>query len=190
MGRYIFSKRDLEPLRGLIDSPLGQAVLGSTVPIKQTSAAPPHPEITDVALPVPVQSREQPEGLPLHEILSAVQTESPEIKALAVREGSLVVSYAKPPTDAERARVERALANPQTFARLRTIRPSALAGPAPADLESTLTNPATPDGDWLKAFRQYAVAKLLPARREPVAEPSPPNSEAATKPKSPRRGNS
>ncbi len=192
MGRYIFSRRDLHPLRGLIDSPLGRATLGATVPIKQTTTAPTHQETSEVSLPVPVQSQEQPEGVPLHEILSAVQTKVPSIKALAVRAGKLEISYEKSPTDEEREQVERALTTPQTFERVRIARPALLAAQPSADLLDILTNPATSDTDWLKAFRQYAVANLFPARSGTAGAPSAPSVTAATtkaKAKTTRSGN-
>jgi hypothetical protein len=189
MGRYIFTERDLEPLRGLIQSPLGKAVVESTVPIKQFTAAPPHQETTDVALPVPVQSRENPEGVPLHDILSAVQEKVPSVKALAVRAGNLVVSFERAPSRTERDKLERALTSPQTFERVRAARPRDVALRSLADLERILADPATSDAEWLKAFRSYAVAKLLPARRpvagEAASEPPAPRPKG---PRSPRRG--
>ena len=80
MARYRFTARDLAPLRGLLDAPFAREVLDAAIPIKRFVGARQQEEIE---LPVAVQSRDEPNGVPLHEILKTVQVEVPGAFTLA-----------------------------------------------------------------------------------------------------------
>jgi hypothetical protein len=118
-----------------------------------------HMEEAPAPLPVDVQSRETPTGVPLHEILSALQREVPGLRALHVRDRTLMLTYAAPPTDEDRGKIARVLSDP---ARLTTPRPASLvAAAAEPDPATLLRDPEISDQDWLRAFRQYALKFLI-----------------------------
>lgn len=169
-GRYIFTEKDLAPIRRLLDTPLGQQILAAAVPIKKVNVGPIHVETADVELPVEVQSREAPEGVPLSEVLKAVQERVPGVKGLAVRQGRISITYEEAPSQADRTKVERLLSNRKALEELK--RPAAaptvmkmMAEESPATLERILKDSETPDAEWLRAFRAYAVRNLIGAKR-------------------------
>jgi hypothetical protein len=107
-----------------------------------------------------VQSHQNPDGVPLHKILSAVQEQAPDVKGLMVRNGTVLIAHAKPPTEDVRNRIHKLLSDPELFSRLKTPPATEQAGDV-GSLVKRLTDPATPDEDWIKAFRQYAVRFLI-----------------------------
>ena len=119
--------------------------------------------VEQVELPVAVQTRDQPDGVPLHRILAAAKAASPSVAGLAVRGRTLMVVHDGVPTAPEQKRLRALLGDPQKLSGLRE--PSPPTTPA-ADLEGILLDQATPDAEWIKAFRRYAVERLIPPREE------------------------
>jgi hypothetical protein len=168
-GRYIFTKKDLEPLRPFIDHPVGQQLIRGVVPIKKVAGPARHVELAEVALPVEVESREAPEGVPLSEVLKAVQEKVPGVKGLAVRQGRVSITYEGEPSRADRTKIERILSNRKSLEDLKRPIPgpigARIAAEGPAALERVLKNSDTPDAEWLRAFRAYAVQNLIGTKR-------------------------
>ena len=106
MARYRFTVRDLAPLRSLLDAPFAREVLDAAIPIKRFGGV---RQREEMELSVAVQSREQPDGVPLHEILKAVQAEVPGVSGIAVREGRAVLTHEAPLTAAQRRKIGRVL---------------------------------------------------------------------------------
>jgi hypothetical protein len=159
MARYRFTVRDLAPLRSLLDAPFAREVLDAAIPIKRFGGA---RQRQEVELSVAVQSREQPDGVPLPEILKAVQAEVPGVTGIAVRQGKAVLTHEAPLTAQQRSKIRRILGDPR---RLMDLRPSSgpdLAAADPQALKKVLLDDATPDAEWLRAFRHYAVTTLIP----------------------------
>lgn len=159
MARYRFTLRDLAPLRGLLDAPFAREVLDAAIPIKRFGGARQREEIE---LTVAVQSREQPHGVPLPEILKAVQAEVPGVTGIAVRQGKAVLACEAALTAQQRSRIGRLLRDRRRLLALRPASGSDLAAEDPQALSKVLLDDATPDAEWLRAFRQYAVAALIP----------------------------
>jgi hypothetical protein len=158
MSRYKFTARDLEPLRTILQGPVVARALAAAVPIKHFEAPARHVEV--VELPVTVRSRDQPDGVPLEEILAAAKAESPTVRGLAVRGGALVVIHDKAPPQAARKRLRSLLGDREKLISLQPVHP--IAAPDDADgLRRVLRDEATPDADWLRAFRRYAVERLI-----------------------------
>jgi hypothetical protein len=177
MPRRIFTPRDLEPVRKLLENPAAAMIAGAAEPFKRRTPGPRHVETPDVTLPVEIQSRENPEGVPLHEIARVVGEEVAGVAAIAVKRGAISVRFERPPTAAERRRLEALLGDEQRLGRLPGGLGAAVGGrrpapparpPAAADPEvlRTLHDPQTSDSQWLKAFRRYAMARLV----EPLEE--------------------
>ena len=163
-GRYIFTRKDLEPLRPFIDHPISRQLLAGVVPIKKVTGAPLHVELAEAELSVEVQSRESPEGVPLSEVLKAVQERVPGVKGLAVRQGRVSITYEEEPSRADRTKIERLLSNRKSLEELKRP-PQLLMAEGPAALERLLKNSDTPDAEWLRAFRAYAVQNLIGTKR-------------------------
>jgi hypothetical protein len=159
MARYRFTLRDLAPLRGLLDAPFAREVLDAAIPIKRSTGA---RQLEELDLPVAVQSREQPDGVPLHEILKAVQAEVPGVSGIAVRQGRAVLTHEAPLTAEQRRKIGRVLRDQRRLTALRAPSRSDLAATDPEELRKVLLDAATPDAEWLRAFRRYAVADLIP----------------------------
>jgi hypothetical protein len=158
MSRYVFTGRDLEPLRSLLQGPLVAQALAAAVPIKRFE--PPTRRVERVELPVTVQSRDQPDGVPLHLILAAAKETSASVSGLAVRGGTVIVIHEGSPTAQEQKRLRKLLGDQQQLNKLREPAPPTAAAGA-ADLVQTLLDPATPDAEWMQAFRRYAVEQLI-----------------------------
>jgi hypothetical protein len=158
MPRHVFTAHDLAPLRGLLSLPLAQEAFNAAVPVKRFSAAGRHVG-ERVALSVPVRSRDVPDGVPLPELLAALKKESPSVAGIAVRRGELIVTHTAPPARRERERVQRFLGDRDALARLRH-EPVVPAVP-PIELRRVLGDRATPDDEWLKAFRGWAAENLV-----------------------------
>jgi hypothetical protein len=158
MSRYKFTAQDLEPLRAILQGPMVARALAAAVPIKHFESPARHVET--VELPVAVQSRDQPDGVPLGEILAAAKTESPTVRGMAVRGGALVVIHDQAPTQAAQKRLRSLLGDRQKLIQLRRVVPTA-APENTGELRRTLLDETTPDVEWLRAFRRYAVQELI-----------------------------
>lgn len=158
MSRYKFTAADLKSLRPILEGPLVRRALAAAVPVKRFEAPARHVDVLD--LPVAVRSRDQPDGVPLEDILAAVKAESPTVRGLAVRGGAVVVIHDKAPPAAAQKRLRALLGDRQKLIDLRRLTPVAAAGGA-GDLRRVLLDDATPDAEWLQAFRRYAVEQLI-----------------------------
>ncbi|MCY1019281.1 hypothetical protein [Pyxidicoccus sp. MSG2] len=165
MGRYVFKAKDLAPLRAWIDTPIARQVLESAVPVKRFDTQKVFRE-EPIELPVSIQSRDTPDGVPLHDILKAVQAEDPTISGITVRGDRLVLKHATKPLAGQRDKVRELLKDSRKLNALRPQqppKPQALKGES---LEKLLLDDETPDAEWLRAFRRYAVANLIkPSKR-------------------------
>ena len=121
--------------------------------------------VEQVELPVAVQSHDQPDGVPLHRVLAAAKAASPSVAGLAVRAGTLMVVHDGVPTAPEQKRLRALLGDPQKLNELREPSPPAVPATA-GDLEGILLDQATPDAEWIKAFRRYAAERLIPPRKD------------------------
>ncbi|MGE5287149.1 MAG: hypothetical protein ACM3ML_08115 [Micromonosporaceae bacterium] len=158
MSRYVFTEQDLEPLRPILQGPLIAQALAAAVPIKRFETPP--GRVEEVELPVPVRSRDQPDGVPLERILEAAKAASPSVRGLAVRGGSVAVIHDGVPTAQQERRLRRLLGDQQTLSKLREPPQSAVTA-SMGDLERVLLDQATPDAEWMQAFRRYAVEQLI-----------------------------
>jgi hypothetical protein len=159
MSRYKFTARDLEPLRTFLQGPMVARVLAASVPIKHFE--PPARQVEVVELPVAVRSRDQPDGVPLQDILAAAKAASPTVQGLAVRGGTMVVIHGSAPAPQARKKLRDLLGDRQKLTELRAP-PTPVAAPAGADdLRRVLLDDATPDDEWMRAFRRYAVQRLI-----------------------------
>jgi hypothetical protein len=166
MARYVFKKQDLEPLRAWLDNPVARRVLKSTAPIKRIRSRQP-PVEEAIELPVKVQSREQPDGVPLHEVLQAVQTEMPTVVGISVRGDKVLVRHGTAPKEKDRDKLRKFVQDPKKLmALLKPTRTATLAARG-EDLEKLLLDDETPDAEWLRAFRRYAVANLIKTKKAP-----------------------
>jgi hypothetical protein len=159
MARYRFTARDLAPLRPLLDAPFAREVLGAAIPIKRFAGR--ARQRDEIELPVAVQSREEPDGVPLPEILKAVQAEVPGVTGISVRRGKAVLAHEAPLTAEQKRRIGRLLQDRRRLMALRSEGGLDLAPEDPAALRKVLLEEATPDAEWLRAFRRYAVAELI-----------------------------
>ena len=164
MPRYEFTPHDLQRLSGLLSAPLVKEALSASVPVRKI-APPGGPERDDVELPVEIRTREDPEGVPLSDVLAELQKESPSVTGVAVKGSRLIVTHGRLPTKAERKRFDALVDNPKKFRqRLEPrIRGREAAGRTDSaeDLVRVLRDDSTPDDEWLRAFRRYAVEHLI-----------------------------
>jgi hypothetical protein len=122
-------------------------------------AAAPARHVQQLPLPVTVRGRDAPDGVPLEEILAAAKAASSTVEGLVVRGDELTVIHGEQPTADQRDRLDRLLGDQEGL--LALDRP-AQREPTPAGaLRAALLSADTPDADWLRAFRQWAVAELL-----------------------------
>jgi hypothetical protein len=155
----VFTRKDLEPLRAFLDPPPAHEVLDAAVPVKRADRAQVREQIT---LPVNVLSREHADGVPLEAILREVQKTTPTATGIVVRGDRVVITYSKPPDPQDKARLDQLL---RDASRLRGLEPpAARAAARPPELLAILRDESTPDADWLRAFRRYAVDNLFEER--------------------------
>ena len=182
MPRRIFTADDLAPLRAaarelLEREPDAALVAAAAEPIKRRIPTAAHEQLSDVRLPVDIATSTSPEGVPLHEIAKAVQEEAPNITGLAVTPKGLTLKFDRPPTAAQRRKIDALLGDRARLQRLAVVETAAApvraAAPATEDqLLEALRDPQTTDAAWLRAFRAWAAAHLLepsperPARRK------------------------
>ena len=115
-----------------------------------------HVEESAAPLAVDVQSHQTPQGVPLHEVLAAVQKEVPSVQGMVIRNGNVVLTHAVAPAAADQQKINRILSNPQLLKS-----GTATAAPGADPLVKKLTDAATPDAEWIKSFREYAVKFLI-----------------------------
>src|SRR5262245_57467931 len=106
---------DLAPLRRLIDRPDVQRITARIVPVKRFSPAPKAVETAVEPLPIPLRTRENPDGVPLGEVNALVKKRVPGVNSIIVRDHSVVVTWAEKPTDEMRAKLKAALTDEQAF---------------------------------------------------------------------------
>lgn len=160
MGRYKFTRKDLEPLRPFLDLPLARDVVDAAVPVKHLVRAELHEEVT---LPVAVLSREHADGVPLDAILREVQKTTPTATGIVARGDKVIITHSKEPKPQERTKLQQLLTD---GAKLRTLREPVIRGAAKQkDVKAILLDETTPDAAWLQAFRRYAVDTLLKERK-------------------------
>jgi hypothetical protein len=183
MPRRIFTARDLAPLREatrriLEREPDAVLVAAAARPFKRRIPTAVHEERTEVRLPVDVETSTNPEGVPLHEIAKAVREEVPGLTGVSMTPGGLSLKFVKAPTAAQRRKIDALLADK---ARLEDLKPTLgrVVEPPPArpgtvddELLRVLRDPEATDAAWLRAFRAYATAHLIPA--QPVDDLSGP----------------
>lgn len=162
MGRYVFTGRDLEPLRPILEEPVIAQALAAAVMIKQFQARGTRQD--EVELPVPVRSRDQPDGVPLDRILEAAKAASSTVQGLAMRGGTAIVIHDGTPTAQQQKRLRQLLGSQEKLNELNEPSPPPPAAGAPegaGDLKQLLLDQATPDAEWIRAFRRYAVEQLI-----------------------------
>jgi hypothetical protein len=184
MARYRFKPKDLAPFKAFLSHPSAIRLLTSAVPIKQLTRARPLVEDAGVVLSVPVQSLKVSEGVALEQVFAAVKAIAPDAKTLTLRGRKVDVTYGREPTAEVRESVRKLLGDERalTTAINKVRRPGTgvatpgvpiVSVPGGArrgkDLVDALTNDATPDAEWLRAFRKYATENLLrdPKEGEP-----------------------
>jgi hypothetical protein len=114
--------------------------------------------IERLPLPLPVRGPGEPEGIPLEAILAAAQELSPTVTGLAVSGGELTVTHRERPPDKARERLHGLLGDPERL--LKLAQPSA-SEPSGDELLAVLRDEATPDAQWMRLFRRWAVAELI-----------------------------
>lgn len=181
MARHVFTAKDLEPLLGFLNTPLARDALARAVPIRRIGT--PAGEVEIIELPVPVRSRDEPDGVPLAVLMESVRRLTPDVTGLSVQDGVLRVTHGRPPTAAQRTRLHRLLGDANQLRRLVPAPPSPLPSPLPTPLptpppaplprppqaeavsdEERLRDEALSDEEWLRAFRRYAVDHLIGPR--------------------------
>lgn len=155
-----FAARDQRPLRSILQG--GPSAEASAAAIER--AEPFTRRVDEVELPVAVQDRDHPDGVALQRILAAAKDASTSVAGLAVRGGTLLVLHDRVPTAKEQRRLRALLDDPQKLGQLREPPPAA--GAEAGDLERILLDEATPDAEWIRAFRRYAVERIIPARED------------------------
>jgi hypothetical protein len=161
VGRYVFTERDLEPLRNILDTAIGRQFVAAAIPIVEASRRAGRVEEVRPGPPVDIMSRAKPDGVPLHEILRAAQEKVPGVEAMALTGGRISITYAEGTSAADRKKIDELLADRATLEAMRPARPPVQPGPIAPDIERIVRDPATPDAAWLRAFRTYATGRLL-----------------------------
>jgi hypothetical protein len=162
MGRYVFTESDLGPLGALLATPLVKDALAAAVPIKRFADPAVH-RLQAIEVAVPVASRANPDGVPLHTLLDEVKKDVPTATGLVVRGGKVVATVEGRPSGADQKRL---MALMRDRKRLEALQPSPdRDGVDTRELERKLRDDATPDDEWNKAFRAFAVQRLLEGER-------------------------
>jgi hypothetical protein len=156
MPRYVFTEHDLGALGALLRTPLVRDALAAAVPVKRFADPEIH-RLQAIELPVAVATRDTPDGVPLHAILEAVKKEAPSVTGLMVRGGKVVATFEGKPSGPVQKRVDALLRDRQ---RLDDLRPSPDT-PQTRELERKLRDKGTSDVEWNRAFREFAVQRLI-----------------------------
>jgi hypothetical protein len=140
-------------MRG-IEEAVARALLAAGGPIGR-----PARQVQRVALPVPVRGRDEPDGVPLEAILAATRDIASTVQGAAVRGSELELVHSSEPTTEQRDALASLLGDEDRLRALGTAQPEpALAGET---LRDVLLDAGTPDAEWLRAFRRWAVSELI-----------------------------
>jgi hypothetical protein len=112
-------------------------------------------------LPLP-SALDGADAVPLERALAAAQATLPTVTGLAAGGGQLTVTYREPPAEADRQRLYDLLADPQGLRATATPAESLAGG----SLIDRLRDETTPDAEWLRLFRRWAVTGLLAAEKD------------------------
>jgi hypothetical protein len=171
--RYLFKPEDLAPLRRILDHPVAQRILSRAIPLTQFDKPPAAVDWVTDPLPVSVQTRGNPRGLPLGALNEYLKKRVPGVRSVVVRDNSVLVTWDQPPTSEIQARLKAALTDGAALKRVveTTVAP---APASDAELKAKLLAPETPDDEWLRTFRQVQVAALRrPDDPTPIPVPFP-----------------
>ncbi len=137
---------------------MAREMLEAAVPVKRFGGVQVEEEVT---LPVAVLSRDNPEGVPLDAILAEVQKTTPTVKGIVARGGKVFLMHGDRPKPEDQEKLHGLLQDRLALLKLRRV---PFRDMPEAELESILRDENTPDSEWMRAFRQYAVRRLLRER--------------------------
>ncbi len=166
MPRYRFTAKDLGPIKPFLNLPFAKQIVGAAIPVKRFEKRTVREELP---LAAGVQSRREPDGVPLDTLLKEVQKVAPTATGISVRRGKLLVTHSKQPAPADGGKLAALVSDPGRLRDLAAARPqvsraaasAGRASRADAALLKTLRDARTPDDRWLEAFREYAVKHLI-----------------------------
>jgi hypothetical protein len=118
------------------------------------------PYVERLPLPVAMRGHDEPGGVPLEHILAAAQRISSTVDGIAVSRGEFTVTHREPPADADRQRLRDLLGDRDRL--LALAPPAGAAVPDGEALRGRLRDGTTPDAEWIRLFRRWAVTELLP----------------------------
>ena len=172
MPRYTFKPQDLLPLRDFFLRPDAARVLSRAIPVKVFDTPPQAIDVAVEPLPVKLQTRTNPDGVPLGDVNALVKARVPGVRSVVVRDGAVLVSWAKAPTAEMRASLKATLTDKKAFSDLhdKVRNPPVLTDD---QLRDKLLAKTTTDEEWLQSFRRYQVAKLTVEPPPKPAEPPP-----------------
>lgn len=133
--------------------PPGAAPTAHEVPVPDRDR-----HVERLPLAVPVRGPDNPDGANLNDVLAAARSVAPAVSGLVAHGRTLTIISDRPPEAAELSELTALLADSTRLARLARPKEATTA----ADLSRVLLDDATGDQAWLRAFRQYAVAHLIP----------------------------
>jgi hypothetical protein len=189
MTRRIFTARDLAPLRKATErilerEPDAALVAAAAEPFKRRIPGAKHQERAGVRLPVEIETSTRPDGVPLHEIASAVQKEFPGVTGVSLTPGGVSLKFEKAPTAAQRRKINTLLSDKTRLESMKPVIREAPSAPEVVgravpeeELRRVLSEPETSDAAWLRAFRKFAVENLVegptrpPIDRPPIDRP-------------------
>jgi hypothetical protein len=171
MPRYRFTADDLEPLRRLIDRPDAQRLMERAIPVKRFNPAPRRLEQVPLDLPVTVQDRNHPEGVPLADVAGLLKTRVPGVRSVMVRDGRLLVAYDEPPSEDARAKLTALARDKASFDALLAKRRKEREAPTENELRAKLLKEGLDDLEWLRVFRLLQV-KLTKDQPKPPRSPT------------------
>ena len=171
MARIVFTEQHLTAISPALQQPLVQTALRAAIPVKQLSAT--TTTVADDFAPpanVTLRQRGTPVGVPLHELLAAVQAKAPTVNSMVMRNGRIYVGYTTAPDAATTRAVQAELSDATTMAALQ-------AKYTPASdlvtLHKQLTDGTIGDGEWLAVFRRYTTQQLATPTTPISTTPTP-----------------
>jgi hypothetical protein len=168
--RYIFKPGDLSPLRAFFARPDAQRILSRAIPVKVFNPAPKAVDAIFERLPVKLRTRNNPDGVPLGDVNALTKARVPGVRSVVVRDGTLLISWATPPTSAMRENLKAVLSDKKAFDDLQ----DKVRKPPPMsddELRTKLLTTTSSDAEWLRLFRRYQMSKLS---SEPGTKPGDP----------------
>jgi hypothetical protein len=108
-------------------------------------------------LPLP-EALDAAVALPLEAALAAARDMAPSVTGLAISGDELTIAHDDELSDAERERLQDLFGDRE---RLLALSPPAAAEPSADELRAVLRDEATPDAEWVRVFRRWAVAELI-----------------------------